>query len=64
MGRILVLVTVLTTATALSPSIARGAQLSVVPSGEPGVAVTVRAAGVTQPPCTAVAIRVTACTYD
>jgi hypothetical protein len=42
MGRIFVLV--LATAAIAFPGVAWGAQLSVVPSGEPGVAVTVHMA--------------------
>jgi hypothetical protein len=45
------------------PGVAPAAGLSVVPNGEPGATVTVEARGVTNPPCTAIAIKVTECTY-
>jgi hypothetical protein len=45
------------------PGVSAAASLDVVPNGPEGVAVTVDAAGVAEPPCQAVAIKVTACVY-
>ncbi len=45
------------------PAISPGATLDVVPNGPEGVAVTVAAAGSANPPCAAIAIKATACTY-
>jgi hypothetical protein len=54
----------LVTAAALAfPGLARAAQLSVVPNGPEGVAVTVDAGGVANPPCTALALNTTRCDY-
>jgi hypothetical protein len=46
------------------PGLSRAASLSVVPNGPAGVAVTVDGGGVTNPPCTALAIKATSCTYN
>jgi hypothetical protein len=55
---------VLATATLLAfPGVAAPATLSVVPNGPQGVAVTAAAGGVANPPCQALAIKATACTY-
>jgi len=45
------------------PGISLGASLNVVPNGPEGVTVTVAAAGTTESPCAALAIKATACTY-
>jgi Divergent InlB B-repeat domain len=45
------------------PGVSAAATLSVVPNGPPGVAVTAEAAGVANPPCAALAIKATACSY-
>ena len=45
------------------PAICPAATLSVVPNGPEGVAVTAEAAGVANPPCQALSIKTTACTY-
>jgi hypothetical protein len=45
------------------PGVSTAATLSVVPNGPAGVAVTAEAAGVANPPCQALAIKATACTY-
>ena len=52
-----------TVASLAVPAIAPAAQLSVIPNGEEGVAVTVEAGGVAHPPCVAQAIRATECAY-
>jgi hypothetical protein len=45
------------------PGVCAAATLDVVPNGPEGVAVTAEAAGVANPPCQALALKATACTY-
>jgi hypothetical protein len=45
------------------PGVSVGASLNVVPNGPAGVAVTVASGAATNPPCAALAIKATACTY-
>jgi hypothetical protein len=58
------IVALLIVAPLILPGVARGAELSVIPNGPEGVAVTVATGGVTHPPCTALAIKATSCTYS
>jgi Divergent InlB B-repeat domain len=60
-----VLATVMVTAVGILafPALSLGASLNVVPNGPEGVSVTVTAAGTTNPPCAAIAIKATACSY-
>jgi hypothetical protein len=58
-----VVVLLATVASLAFPGISRAAGLSVVPNGPEGVAVTVEAGGVAKPPCAALALKATACTY-